>query len=160
MNLYSKIVVKEQRVYDSWSVIPSLTGLRHTLKGLDINRDMYLGFNRQTCWSSQIKSPSNQFCLKMNYSTSSYPPINPWTWSGLIDGEGSFTILIVKDKIRKLAWRIEAKFQLGLHSKDYDVLSQLQQYLGDIGAIYLNRKREVANYSVFSINDLNNLFFI
>ena len=56
-----------------------------------------------------------------------------------------------------MAWRIEAKFQLGLHSKDYDLLSQLQQYLGGIGAIYLNGKREVANYSVFSINDLYKL---
>ena len=93
----------------------------------------------------------------MNYSTSTSAFINPWVCSGLIDGEGSFTILIVKDKTRKLAWRIEAKFQLGLHSKDYDLLSQLQQYLGGIGAIYLNGKREVANYSVFSINDLYKL---
>ncbi len=157
--IYESIAVKEQRVDDSWSIIPSLMDLRYTLKGLEINRDTYFGFNNQICWGSQINSPSKQFRLKMNYSTSTSAstPINPWAWSGLIDGEGSFTILIVKDKTRKLAWRIEAKFQLGLHSKDYDVLSQLQQYLGGIGAIYLNGKREVVNYSVFSINDLNKL---
>ena len=157
--ILSNIVVKEQRVYGSWFIIPLLMDLRCTLKGLEINRDICLGFNNQTCWSSLIKIPSKQFRLKRNYSTSTSAStsINPWVWSGLIDGEGSFTIIIVKDKTRKLAWRIEAKFQLGLHSKDYDVLSQLQQYLGGIGAIYLNGKREVANYSVYSINDLNKL---
>jgi len=153
------IAVKEQRVNGSWSIILWLMGLRCTLMGFERNRDIRLGFNNQTCWSSRIKIPSKQFRLKMNYSTSTSAstPINPWVWSGLIDGEGSFTIIIVKDKTRKLGWRIEAKFQLGLHSKDYDVLFQLQQYLGGIGAIYLNGKREVANYSVYSINDLNKL---
>ncbi len=154
--IQKNIVVKEQRVYGSCC---SLLQLRCTLKGLEINRDICLGFNNQTCWSSRIKIPSKQIYLKMNYSTSTSAstPTNPWVWSGLIDGEGSFTIIIVKDKNRKLGWRIEAKFQLGLHSKDYDVLSQLQQYLGGIGAIYLKGKRVVANYSVYSINDLNKL---
>ena len=159
--MLNNIVVKEQRVYGSWSIIPLLMDLRYALKGLEINRDICFGFNNRISWSSRIKIPSKQSRLKMNYSTYIFTstPINPWVWSGLIDGEGSFTIIIVKDKIRKLGWRIEAKFQLGLHSKDYGVLSQLQQYLGGIGAIYLNGKREVANYSVCSINDLNKLIF-
>ena len=154
--ILSNIVVKEQRVYGSWFIIPLLMDLRCTLIGLEINRDICLGFNKQMCWSKK-KIPSKQLRLKMNYSTSASSPINPRVWSGFIDGEGSFTILIVKDKRRKLAWRVEAKFQLDLHSKDYDVLFQLQQYLGGIGAIYLNGKRKVANYAIYSINDLNKL---
>ena len=154
--ILNNIVVKEQRVYGSWSIIPLLMDLRCTLIGLEINREICLGFNKQMCWSKK-KIPSKQLRLKMNYSTSASSPINPRVWSGFIDGEGSFTILIVKDKRRKLAWRVEAKFQLDLHSKDYDVLFQLQQYLGGIGAIYLNGKRKVANYAIYSINDLNKL---
>ena len=43
------IAVKEQRVYGSGSVISSLMDQRCTLKDLEINRDMYLSFNNQTC---------------------------------------------------------------------------------------------------------------
>ena len=52
---------------------------------------------------------------------------------------------------------MEAKFQLDLHSKDYDVLFQLQQYLGGIGSIHLSQSREIVNYSISSIEDLNKL---
>lgn len=77
--------------------------------------------------------------------------------SGLIDSEGSFIILTVRDERRQLGWRVEAKFLLGLHRKDYNVLTQLQEYFGGIGEIYLARKREVAKYSVHSFKDLNKL---
>jgi hypothetical protein len=52
---------------------------------------------------------------------------------------------------------VEPKFQLGLHRKDYDVLSQLQLFLGGAGAIYLVREGEFANYIISSIKDLNKL---
>ena len=69
----------------------------------------------------------------------------------------SFSILLVKNKTRKLGWRVEPKFQLGLHRKDSNVLSQLQLFLGGAGAIYLVRKGEFVNYSISSIKDLNKL---
>jgi len=37
---------------------------------------------------------------KVNYST--FTSVNPGVWSGLIDGEGSFSIFLVKDAKRKL----------------------------------------------------------
>ena len=83
--------------------------------------------------------------------------VNPGVWSGLIDGEGSFSIILVKNPTRKLGWRIEPKFQLGLHRKDYDVLSQLQFFLEGAGAIYSARKGEFVNYVISSIKDLNKL---
>jgi LAGLIDADG endonuclease/NADH-Ubiquinone oxidoreductase (complex I), chain 5 N-terminus len=82
---------------------------------------------------------------------------SPGVWSGLIDGEGSFGITIVSDKRRKLGWRAELRFQIGLHVKDLNVLYLLQEYLGGIGSIHLARNREIANYSVNSIQDINNL---
>ena len=44
--------------------------------------------------------------------------VNPWFISGLIDAEGSFSVIVDKNKTRKLGWRVQTKFQLGLHIKD------------------------------------------
>ncbi|KAF5868396.1 putative intron-encoded endonuclease [Botrytis fragariae] len=48
-------------------------------------------------------------------------------------------------------------FQLGLHTKDLNVLYLLQQHLGGIGSIHLAKKRDIVNYSIDSIEDLNKL---
>jgi len=104
----------------------------------------------QKGWNSFSKIPSKQFGLN-NFSTHTQELIHPGVWSGLIDGEGSFSIIIVKDKTRKLGWRAELKFQIGLHSKDLNVLYLLQEYLGGIGSIYLVKNGEVVNYYIDSI---------
>jgi hypothetical protein len=49
------------------------------------------------------------------------------------------------------------KFQLGLHTKDLNLLYLLQQHLGGIGSIHLAQNRDIVNYSIDSIKDLNNL---
>jgi hypothetical protein len=49
------------------------------------------------------------------------------------------------------------KFQIGLHTKDLNLLYLLQQYLGGIGSIHLAKNREIVNYSIDSIEDLNKL---
>ena len=36
----------------------------------------------------------------------------------------------------------------------------LQQYLGGIGSIHLARNREIVNYSIDSIKDLNKLVYL
>jgi hypothetical protein len=51
------------------------------------------------------------------------------------------------------------KFQLGLHTKDLNLLYLLQQQLGGIGTIYLTRNQDIVNYSIDSIQGLNNLIF-
>ena len=173
--------VKEQRVDGGWSVKSNLTNLRCTLKGFERNRGINHNFSHLMSWSSRVKIPSKQFRLdpfvslrsyvslqkssllgkwkqegyNVNYSTSA--SVNPGVWSGLIDGEGSFSIILVKNPTRKLAWRVEPKFQLGLHKKDYYVLSQLQFFLSGAGTIYLVRKGEFVNYIISSIKDLNKL---
>jgi len=153
-------VVKEQRVNGSWLVKSSLTNLRCTLTGFEKNRGINHGFNRQMSWSSRVKIPSKQFRLGpivLIHGTSKLTPVNPGVWSGLIDGEGSFSIILVKNSTRKLGWRVEPKFQLGLHKKDYDVLLQLQLFFGGAGGIYLARNGEFVNYIISSIKDLNKL---
>ena len=78
------------------------------------NRVTNPGFNMEKGWNSFIKNPSKQFDLK-KFSTSSSINVNPGIWSGLIDGEGSFSIIVDKNKLRKLVaphWRVQLKFQL------------------------------------------------
>lgn len=150
------VAVKEQRVDGSWFIKPGLINLRCTLTDFERNKDKKLGFNMQQGWNSIIKSPSKQYDLK-RFSTSSSIIVNPGTWSGLIDGEGSFTIVIDKNKARKLGWRAQLKFQIGLHKKDFNILCLLQQYLGGIGSIHSTSNRDVVNYSIDSIKDLNKL---
>jgi hypothetical protein len=46
---------------------------------------------------------------------------------------------------------------MGLHTKDLNLLYLLQQYMGGIGSIHLAKKRDIVNYSIDSIEDLNKL---
>lgn len=92
--ILKNIAVKEQRVDGSWFK-PGLN-LRCTLQGFERNREIKFGFNTQQCWNSYIKNPFKQYDLK-KYSTLSSTIVNPEVWSGLIDGEGSFSIIIDKN---------------------------------------------------------------
>ena len=156
--ILNNIVVKEQRVDGSWFIKSHLMNLRCILGGSERNRDIKLGFNLQKGWNSYIKNPSKQFDLK-KFSSCSYTIVNPAVWSGLIDGEGSFSVIVDKNKVRKLGWRVQLKFQIGLHTKDFNLLCLLQQHLGGIGSIHSAQNRDIVNYSIDSIKDLNNLIF-
>ena len=160
--ILNSIAVKEQRVDGSWLIEPSLVNLRCTLRGSERNRGVILSFNKRQGWNSHVKTLSKLFDLK-KFSTyhSVYDStiVNPGVWSGLIDGEGSFSIIIDKNKTRQLGWRVQLKFQIGLHTKDLNLLYKLQQYLGgvDIGSIHLARNCEMVNYSIDSNKGLSKL---
>lgn len=111
--ILNNIAVKEQRVDGSWFIKSHLMNLRCTLKGFERNRAIKLGFNMQQGWNSSIKNPSKQFDVK-KFSTYNSTVVNPGVWSGLIDGEGSFSIIVCKNESRKLGWRIELKFPSAL----------------------------------------------
>jgi hypothetical protein len=112
-----------------------------------------MGFER----NYQIKTLSNQLNVK-NFSTfNNSSHVNSWFWTGLIDAEGSFSIIIDKSKTHKLGWRVQSKFQMGLHKRDLSLLLQLQQFLGGIGSIHINPTRNLVNYSIDSKKDITNL---
>jgi len=112
-----------------------------------------MGFER----NYQIKIPSKQLNVK-NFSTFNYSShANPWFWTGLIDAEGSFSIIIDRNKNRKLGWRVQAKFQMGLHKRDLSLLLQLQRFLGGIGSIHVNPILNKVNYSIDSNKHLMKL---
>jgi len=133
--------VKEQRVDGSCFINKNknLMKLRCTLMGFERNY--------------RIKFPSKQ--LIKNFSTFNYPSkIEPWFLTGFTDAEGSFSIIIDKNNKRKLGWRVQTKFQIGLDKRDLSILLQLQQFLGGIGSIYTYSNRSKVNYSIDSIKDL------
>lgn len=89
--------------------------------------------------------------IKLN-STNTASNISPWFWTGLIDAEGSFTILIVKDSKRLLGWRVELKFQLGLHKRDLCVLEALKEFFG-VGKIYKGSNNQM-NFIITRFRDI------
>jgi hypothetical protein len=95
---------------------------------------------------------SKQFNLRSFSKLSHSSNLKPWFVTGLIDAEGSFTVLVIKDIRRKLGWRIECKFQLGLHERDLSLLLQIQVFLGGIGKLY--KSPEFVNYIISSNSDL------
>ena len=102
--------VKEQRVDGSWfGYNPKL---RCTLVG---------GESRY-----RFRIPSKQLNVKKFSTFKYFSHVNPWFWSGLIDGEGSFSIIIDRNESRKLGWRVQSKFQMSLHKRDLSLLLQLQ----------------------------------
>ena len=113
-----------------WLMCSNITHLRCTL----------MGFVR----NYQIKNLSNQL-NKKQYSTLEF---SPWFWTGLIDAEGSFSIIIDKKIDRKLGRNFKSKFKIGLHIKDLNLLLKLQQYLEGIGTIHKYPKKDKVIYSI------------
>lgn len=54
-------------------------------------------------------------------------------------------------------WRVQSKFQIGLHLKDLHLIRQIQQYLDSIGSIHLDHTRNRVIYSIDSKKDLQKL---
>ena len=129
--------VKEQRVDGSWCIINHVMRLRYTLMNFERNYP--------------LKIPSKQLNVR-KFSTNNY--ISPLFWSGLIDAEGSFNINIDR---RITRWRLQSKFQMGLHKRNLYLLKQLQHFLGGIGSIYVYPTSNKVNYSIDSKKDLTNL---
>lgn len=107
--------VKEQRVDGSGCIAKfNSMHLRCTLMGFERNY--------------RIKIPSKQLNVKKFTTLNSFSDVNPWFWTGLIDGEGSFSIIIDRNETRKLGWRVQSKFQMGLHKRDLSLLLQLKKF--------------------------------
>nr|UEV87054.1 hypothetical protein [Grifola frondosa] len=107
--------VKEQRVDGSWCIAKYKSmRLRCTL----------MNFER----ISRIKIPSKQLNVRKFSTSNSSSNVNPWFFTGLIDAEGSFSIIVDRSKTHKSGWRVQAKFQMGLHKRDLTLLLLLQQF--------------------------------
>jgi len=132
-------IVKEQRVNGNWWIRP--IHLRCTLMGCEN--------------SYQVKIPSKQLIKNNLSSINSFPKLNPWFITGLIDAEGSFFTTIFRNNEYKLEWQVQSIFSITLHSKDEYLLLQWQKYFCGFGS--LNKQKNVIKYSVGGIKDLINI---
>ena len=123
--ILKNIAVKEQRVNGSWhGVVPSK--VRCTLIGFSLN------------YRVKILTKGNQITYKSHYGRS-YTSIvsqdlitnltmNPWFATGFSDAESCFTLSVVRNKERKVGWRVSHCFQITIHKKDLVLLEQIQSY--------------------------------
>ena len=105
----------------------------------------------------QIKIPSNQINKRLFTSTAicqslRYTVTNPWFWTGFTDGEGSFIIIIYKDKEYKTGWCVIPCFKISLHKKDLALLDQIKSHFV-VGNITKHGPLSI-QYRVTSIKDL------
>lgn len=116
--------VKEQREDGSLRV-KSIMRLRCSLTGFERNYRANIPskqfnirkFTRQL--TTGILSHKEVIGLETNFK---HTLINPGVLTGLNDAEGSFSIILVRNKSRKLGWSFKAKFQIGLYIIDINLL--------------------------------------
>jgi len=91
------------------------------------------------------------------YSTGSSKGDNlsPEWVSGFIDGEGSFSLKIIKRPGYTLGWGVEPSIIVGLHAKDLPLLEKIQAFFG-VGNISIGNNNAVFYY-VSSIQELTNV---
>lgn len=77
--------------------------------------------------------------------------ITPSFVTGFVDGEGCFSVTLVKDKSYKLGWQVKPKFSIGLHKKDRGLLENIRSCIG-VGGISAQGVNGVQFY-------VNSLFF-
>lgn len=78
---------------------------------------------------------------------------------GFTDGEGAFTVSILKNSTSKTGWQVFPEFIITQGAKSKDVLSLFKSYFG-CGHVYLNRRfdnhiEDLYRYCVRSLKDLN-----
>lgn len=86
---------------------------------------------------------------------SSSTHINPWYITGFSDAESSFQISITENKTLNTRWRGRAFYTIGLHNRDFFLLQKIQYFFGGVGNIYINSKKDVVEYKVTKLKDLD-----
>lgn len=111
--------------------------LRHNL----LNKNSYHTFASEENKDQALNPTSN---LKLN----------PWTVTGLTDGEGCFGFTIHRRKERKLGFEIRPRFSFHMHAKEYLLLVQLKEFFG-VGNVYC-----IGNSSFFVVSSREDLAIV
>ena len=98
-------------------------------------------------WRGYISSIVTPKPLKIYKSS-----LNPWLLTGFTDGEGCFTLSLVKNKGYSTGWQVQLTFNITLHQKDLAFLEQIKSFFG-VGSITKHGKNTF-QYRVSSRNDL------
>jgi hypothetical protein len=80
---------------------------------------------------------------------------------GYTDGEGCFSVTIIKNKRTKFGWQVFPEFVITQGEKSFDSLVLIKDFFG-CGNIFVNHRRDnhkenIWRYCVRSINDLNEI---
>ncbi len=83
-----------------------------------------------------------------------------WWLVGFVDGEGTFSANIFRNKTSKLGWQCFPEFVVTQGEKSFSALEAIQELLG-CGEIYINRRKDnhkenLVRYCVRSREDLRN----
>lgn len=83
--------------------------------------------------------------------------LNPSYVTGFVDGEGTFTVLVLKRETYKTGWNIIPVFTITLHTRDTALLEKIQSFFGGVGKITIREKDNSAYYTVKSVKDIVNV---
>lgn len=85
--------------------------------------------------------------VQLEILTSASLALNPWYITGITDGDGNFSISIIKNK-NKTGWLVIPSFTIsaGINPANYQMLLNIKSYLGDIG--HINTGKGTYNYHV------------
>ncbi len=82
--------------------------------------------------------------------------LDPWFITGFVDTEGSFIVGLFVNNKYKTGYQVQLIFKISLHSKDFELLSQIQNYFG-VGSITKHGDTTI-QYRVTSLKDLSLIF--
>lgn len=82
--------------------------------------------------------------------------LNPFYVTGLVDGEGTFTVSIYKSEGHKTGWRLQPSFSIEFHKKDLTLLNRIQSFFS-VGTIRIRTRDEQGIYSVYDLEELTNV---
>jgi hypothetical protein len=78
--------------------------------------------------------------------------LSPWWVTGFVDGEGSFSIRIVKKMNKGLGYTIQLVFRVGQLSKDTALINQIKIFFG-CGYVQVSTKYNFTTYVTSSLVD-------
>jgi len=79
--------------------------------------------------------------------------LNPWFLSGLVEGEGCFTVSFSFRKKLNVGIETRPSFSISLNQRDLDLLKQVHEYFG-CGSIRYSKSDRTYKYESRSISDL------
>lgn len=95
----------------------------------------------------------NNISTLVKPTTLTIKKLDPWFITGFTDAEGCFMIGFFVSSKYRLGYQVQAVFKINLHSKDYDLLCQIQDYFG-VGSITKHGSTTL-QYTVKSLKDLS-----
>ena len=79
--------------------------------------------------------------------------LNPWYITGLIEGEGSFSVSFNKRKKLRIGIETRPSFSISLNQRDLELIKAIHKFFG-CGAVRFSKSDRTYKFEVRSISDL------